>query len=86
MQVTIYTTTTCPFCKMLKDYLEKNNVSFEEKMVDQDDAAREEMMQKSEGYLGVPFTSIKKDNGEEEYVLGFDRSKFDGILGLAQGQ
>ena len=56
MQVIVYTTVTCPYCKMLKDYLESKNITYSEKLVDQDDVAREEMSKVSGGFLGVPFT------------------------------
>ena len=45
MQITIYSTTTCPYCKMLKDYLGERGLAFMEKLVDQDDTAKNEMMQ-----------------------------------------
>lgn len=82
MQFTIYSTTTCPYCKMLKDYLDKNSIKYKEKLVDQDDTAREEMMGKSGGYLGVPFSVVVKDDGTEDNVLGFDKGKIDKLLGL----
>lgn len=67
---------------MLKDYLGKNTIEFTEKLVDQDDDAREEMISKSGGYLGVPFTLLVMDDGSEETVLGFDKSRFNKLLGL----
>ncbi len=82
MNITVYTTTTCPYCKMLKDYLGKNNISFAEKLVDQDDGARAEMMAASEGFLGVPFSVITKDDGTKETVLGFDKGKINQVLGI----
>ncbi len=82
MQVTIYSTTTCPYCKMLKDYLSEKNISYIEKMVDQDDVAKNEMMQASGGFLGVPFTLFVKDDGTKETVLGFDKGKINEILGF----
>lgn len=66
---------------MLKDYLKERSKQFVEKLVDQDDLAREEMMKKSAGYLGVPFTVIIKDDGVEEAILGFDKGKFETIFG-----
>jgi glutaredoxin len=81
LQVTIYSTATCPYCKMLKDYLTSKNVSFTEKLVDTDEAAREEMMAASGGFLGVPFTIIVKD-GTKETIVGFDKGKLNQILGL----
>ncbi len=80
MKATVYTTTTCPYCKMLKDYLSEKGISFVEKLVDQDNAARDEMMKKSGGYLGVPFTIVLTDSGEEKYVVGFDKSLFETIF------
>jgi len=82
MQVTIYSTTTCPFCKMLKDYLASKNIAFTEKLVDIDEAAREEMSAVSGGFLGVPFTLITKNDGTKETVLGFDRGRIDDICQL----
>jgi glutaredoxin len=67
---------------MLKDYLDEKNVSYEEKMVDQDEVAKEEMMKDSGGFLGVPFTVITKEDGSKETVVGFDKNRINGILGL----
>lgn len=84
MQVTIYTTTTCPYCRMLKTYLQEKGITFSEKLVDQDDAARDEMMAESHGYLGVPFMVVKKDSGGEESVIGFDKMRVSQVLGIPQ--
>jgi len=81
MTVTVYTTTTCPYCRMLKSYLKEKNVAYTEKVIDQDDAAREEMAKASGGFLGVPFTVVKK-NGETETIIGFDKGKVNSVLGI----
>lgn len=78
--ITIYSTATCGFCKMLKSYLQQHGIKYEEKHADQDQAVAEELYEKS-GQLGVPFTVIEKDD-QEELVLGFDRQKIDKILGI----
>ena len=80
MKIVVYTTTTCPFCRMLEDYLKGKGISYEEKAVDRDEAAKEEMMEHSNGFLGVPFTVIHKDDGSKETVLGFDKGKLDEVL------
>lgn len=80
MTIKIYSTTSCPYCKMLKDYLISKNLSFEEKLTDQDENAKNEMTQVSGGFLGVPFTVITKDNGEVVTVIGFDKGKLEEIL------
>ena len=82
MQITIYSTSTCPYCKMLKSYLAEKNISFEEKMVDSDDAAREQMSKLSDGFLGVPFVIIDKGNSQIEKVIGFDKNRLNQILGI----
>jgi glutaredoxin len=67
---------------MLKDYLKEKNLTFTEKLVDTDDAAKTEMMASSGGFLGVPFIVISLDNGTKETVLGFDQGKLNSILGI----
>lgn len=80
MQITVFSTTTCPYCKMLKDYLTQKGTPFTEKLVDMDENAKKEMENESKGFLGVPFTVILKDDGTKESVVGFDRGKFDSLL------
>lgn len=81
MRITVYSTTTCPYCQMLKNYLSQKGISFEEKLVDQSEKDKEEMMKESDGYLGVPFTLVAKDTGEKVKIVGFDRILFDKTLG-----
>jgi glutaredoxin 3 len=82
MQVIVYSTTTCPYCKMLKDFLKEKNIVFTEKLVDVDEKAKEEMATSSGGFFGVPFISIVKDDGTKETVVGFDKGKLNSILGI----
>ena len=60
----------------MKEFLTENNVSFTEKDVLADDAAREEAMQKS-GQVGVPVVLIN-----DEAVVGFDKSILSKKLGI----
>lgn len=80
MQVTIYSTTTCPYCKMLKDYLTGKNISFTEKLVDMDPKAKDEMSSLSGGFLGIPFSLITLDDGRRETVIGFDKGRLDQLI------
>lgn len=82
MQIIIYSTTTCPYCLMLKEYLSSKHIQFVEKMVDQNEADREEMSKVSGGFLGVPFIYIKKDDGTVETIIGFDKGKINLTLGV----
>lgn len=67
---------------MLMHYLDEKGISYEKKLVDQDDAARDEMTQISGGFLGVPYTVIDKD-GTKETVIGFDKGKLGEILNIS---
>lgn len=81
MQITVYSTTTCPYCKMLKDYLSEHGLSYIEKLVDQDESARDEMIAASGGFLGVPFSVVVKEGGQKETVIGFDKGRLGEIFG-----
>ena len=80
--ITIYSTTTCAYCKMLKGYLQSKDIAFEDKQADLEPKYAHELYEQS-GQLGVPFTIIKNDDGSEEKILGFDRSRIDAALGIA---
>ncbi|OGD92310.1 hypothetical protein A3E14_02250, partial [Candidatus Curtissbacteria bacterium RIFCSPHIGHO2_12_FULL_41_13] len=60
-KVTLYTTKTCPFCKMEKDYLNSQNIAYEEVFVDENPQRADEMIAIS-GQMGVPFTVIEKND------------------------
>lgn len=79
MEVVVYGTTSSLYFKMLKDYLKEQNVSFVEKLIDQSESERDEMMSRSGGFLGVPFLVINK-NGKEEKVVGFDKNKINELI------
>jgi glutaredoxin 3 len=76
MSVIVYSTTTCPWCVRVKNYLKDNNVDFKEINVGLDRNAAMEMMRKS-GQMGVPVVDI---NGS--IVVGFDKATIDKLLGL----
>lgn len=56
-KVKIYTTPTCPYCAMAKDFLRKHEVAFEEINVADDREGAIEMISKS-GQMGVPVLDI----------------------------
>lgn len=80
-KITIYSTATCGYCKMLKSYLQSKDIKYDVKMADEDPSIAKELMEKS-GQMGVPFTIVETDDGKEEMILGFDRPKFDSVLNL----
>ncbi|MDE1970503.1 MAG: glutathione S-transferase N-terminal domain-containing protein [Patescibacteria group bacterium] len=74
--VLIYTTPTCVYCKMAKEFFKKNNVEYKEFNVLEDLSAREEMFNKSH-QQGVPVIDI-----DGTVVLGFNEPKLRELLKL----
>jgi len=57
--VTIYTTTFCAFCATEKQWLDKLGVKYVAKNIEEDDAAKDELLEKLGGnFQGVPVTDI----------------------------
>ncbi len=73
-KVTIYTTDACHFCHMAKEYFKENKIEYSEKNVQTDEAARNEMIEKSGG-MSVPVIDI-----DGEILIGFDKSKVEKAL------
>lgn len=74
--VKLFTTSVCPYCFTLKQFLKKHNIEFEEIDVSQDKKALEEMIKKSD-QMGVPVVEI---NGN--IVVGFDKEKIAELLNI----
>ncbi|UCG35742.1 MAG: thioredoxin family protein [Candidatus Omnitrophota bacterium] len=74
MEVKVYSTPSCPYCKMVKDYLSSKGIDYQSLDVSQDKTALQDMVKVS-GQMGVPVTVI---NGEA--VVGFDKSRIDYLL------
>ncbi|MCB9806165.1 NrdH-redoxin [Candidatus Nomurabacteria bacterium] len=75
-KVTVYSTPTCTYCKMTKDFFATNNVSYEDIDVSTNEEKRNEMVEKS-GQMGVPVLDI-----EGQIIVGFDEPKIREALGL----
>lgn len=68
--ITVYTSSTCPYCTLAKEYLDEKGLEYTEKNVQKDSQARKELMEM--GHMGVPVVII----GEEQ-IVGFDKNKID---------
>jgi glutaredoxin-like YruB-family protein len=80
MKVTIYTTPTCPYCQLTKQFFQDNNVEYTEIDVASNHEAAKEMIEKS-GQMGVPVIVVEKD-GEENIVVGFNKPRLAELLGI----
>lgn len=72
--VTVYTTTTCPYCVMLTNFLSEKNIPFNEVNVEKDPKAMQKVVATT-GQMGVPQTEV---NGQ--WVLGFDPERIMSVL------
>ncbi|MCA9347017.1 glutaredoxin family protein [Candidatus Saccharibacteria bacterium] len=79
MKITVYSTTTCPYCIKLKHWLEEKNIEFTEYMVDRNPYAAQAMISIS-GQRGVPFSTIEHEDGSMDKIIGFDRGQFEAVL------
>jgi len=72
----IYSTSLCPYCVALKEYLKEHKIEFEEIDVSQDKEAAQYMVAKT-GQMGVPVSEI-----DGEFIIGFDREKIAELLNI----
>lgn len=60
MKIKVYSTPTCPYCKLVKEYLDGQKISYTDVNVADDSAAANEMV-KISGQMGVPVVDIDGD-------------------------
>lgn len=76
--VTVYSTPSCHFCHMAKDFFKEKNVAFQEFDVAADHDKRQEMIAKS-GQMGVPVILIGNN-----VIVGFNKPKIVELLGITE--
>ena len=74
--VKVYTTSTWPWCRKAKDWLDANHIKYQELNVGTDQKAREEMVNITH-QLAVPAIAI-----DGEYVIGFNEKALKEKLGI----
>lgn len=78
-KVTLYSTMSCPYCKMEQSWMDKNNIEYEVVYVDINQEKAKELVEKT-GQMGVPVTEVGFEDGESEYIVGFDQVGLQKIL------
>jgi len=74
MKIIIYTTPSCPYCLLAKQYFLSKKITFEEIDVSEDPQKAQEMVDLS-GQMGVPVITI-----DDKVITGFDKEKIESIL------
>ncbi len=78
MKIKIYSTPTCAYCAMAKQFLEENNIAFEDINVAVDKQALQEMVQKT-GQMGVPVIDV-----DGKMMVGFNRKVLADLVGIKE--
>ena len=75
-KVKIFSTPSCAYCELLKEFLKDKGVEFESIDVSQDEESQNYIMEKT-GKITVPVAEI-----DGEIVIGFDKPKIMELLNL----
>jgi glutaredoxin 3 len=70
-KVVVFTTSSCPWCKRAKRYLQERRVPFKEINVERDQQAARDLVRKT-GSTGVPVIKIGS-----KWIVGFDKPRID---------
>ena len=85
MKITVYSTKQCPYCVMLKRWLDEKGVKYTNYMVDENPIAAREMVRLS-GQMGVPFSTVEYGDKQMRKILGFDRANFESVFKLDEAK
>lgn len=81
MLIKIYSTPSCPWCVLAKNYFKKKNIPFEDFNVAIDALKAKEMIDIS-GQTGVPVIVITKDDDDNNpaVIHGFDQGAIESLI------
>lgn len=72
--ITIFTTTTCAYCPMVKKYLGAKGFTYDEVNLDQNPERQAEALALS-GAMTVPVTVVTKHDDSREVIVGYNLAK-----------
>ena len=76
MKIIIYSTPSCVYCRMAKDFLTDKNIPFTEYDLTKEVAMRNEVIKKT-GQMAVPVIEV-----DGEVMVGFDEARLSQMLGI----
>lgn len=77
MNIKVYSTKTCPYCKLTKEFLDEKGIAFTDIDVAEDPAAANEMVKKS-GQMGVPVIDI-----DGTIIVGWNKGALEEAMSKA---
>lgn len=72
--ITIFTTSTCAYCPMVKKYLAAKGLTYDEVNLDTNPERQAEVLELS-GALTVPVTVITREDDTRSVVVGYNLAK-----------
>jgi glutaredoxin len=78
-KITVFTTTTCAYCGMVKKWLDSKGVSYNVINLDEQPEMQKQVYEKS-GALTVPVTLIENDDSSEDVVIGYNLSRLASLV------
>ena len=78
-KITVFTTSTCAYCVMVKRFLDSKGAIYEVVNLDDQPERQAEVLAKS-GALTVPVTLIENEDSSEDVVIGYNLSRLAPLL------
>jgi glutaredoxin 3 len=78
-KITVFTTSTCAYCGMVKKWLDSKGVSYNVINLDEQPEMQKQVFEKS-GALTVPITLIEKEDNTEEVVIGYNLARLAAVV------
>lgn len=72
--ITVFTTNTCAYCKMVKQYLTLKGKDFSVVNLDDNPEKRQELFEKT-GAMTVPITQVNDD-----FIIGWNRQRLAEVV------
>lgn len=69
--ITVFTTSTCSYCPMVKRYLQTKGLNYDEVNLEDHPERQAEVLQMS-GALTVPVTVVTKTDDSQEVIVGYN--------------
>lgn len=77
--ITVYTSNSCAYCGMVKQYLQMKGATYSEINIEEDPASQAEMISMS-GQSRVPVTIVTKEDGSKDVTVGYNLGKLSSAL------
>jgi glutaredoxin len=78
-KITVFTTSTCAYCGMVKKWLDSKGVSYNVINLDERPEMQKEVFEKS-GALTVPITLVENEDNTEEVVVGYNLARLASLV------